>query len=194
MKQIVSLLKYFIFPTFHFSIERWKYNKDFGVYVSTFGNVKDADKQYKKQFTTHNGYLCVITCRGAINVHRLVLSTFLPNDNMNKLTVEHKDHNKRNNKLYNLEWLTREENLDRAQKDLLLEKNIKKNFHLSVDKHIIMCLRGKTLTFKNSQEAALYLIGKYKNLKNLKLKKIEENIIWAIVSRTVYYGRYWDIV
>lgn len=194
MKQIVSLLKYFIFPTFHFSIERWKYNKDFGVYVSTFGNVKDANKQYKKQFTTDSGYLCVITCRGAVNVHRLVLSTFLPNDNMHKLTVEHKDHNKRNNKLYNLEWLTREENLGRAQKDLLIDKDIKKNFLPPVDKHIIMCLRSKILTFKNSQEAASYLARKDRNIRRLKLEEIEKNIILAIVSRTEYCGRYWDIV
>lgn len=43
-------------------------------------------------------------------VHRLVLSAFNPIENMNEMEVNHKDENKHNNILENLEWMTSEEN------------------------------------------------------------------------------------
>ena len=35
------------------------------------------------------------------------------------MTVDHLDHNKRNNCISNLEWVTREENQERAQADIV---------------------------------------------------------------------------
>lgn len=48
-----------------------------------------------------------IRCKN-IKFHRIIAQTFLPNF-QNKPTVEHKDDNKLNNKLYNLKWATHKE-------------------------------------------------------------------------------------
>jgi hypothetical protein len=45
--------------------------------------------------------------------------TWRPTDDAENLTVDHLDHNKRNNSVDNLEWVTQEENLRRASVDLL---------------------------------------------------------------------------
>jgi hypothetical protein len=74
----------------HFGIERWKYNKEYNVYVSNYGNIKDKSKKiiYPKAY---NNYLYVIIKHNFIPVHRLVLETFNPNQE--NLTVDHIDHN-----------------------------------------------------------------------------------------------------
>ena len=49
-------------------------------------------------------------------IHRAVLETFNPVENMENLQVNHIDGNKRNNVLSNLKWVTREENMQHAMK------------------------------------------------------------------------------
>ena len=49
-------------------------------------------------------------------IHRAVLETFNPVPNMEDLQVNHIDGNKRNNLLSNLEWVSREENMQHAMK------------------------------------------------------------------------------
>lgn len=55
--------------------------------------------------------LCINGEQRTLLGHRLILSTFQPTDNESKMTVNHKDGNKMNNKLSNLEWMTIQENI-----------------------------------------------------------------------------------
>ena len=61
-----------------------------------------------------DGYLRVSLCKNGKQktflVHRLILKTYNPVENMNELTVNHKDEDKKNNCLSNLEWMTLYEN------------------------------------------------------------------------------------
>lgn len=64
--------------------------------------------------------------RKVFSVHRLILETFEPNSNSDKLQVNHKDGDKTNNTLSNLEWVTCKENINHAY-NLGLYSNIGDN-------------------------------------------------------------------
>jgi hypothetical protein len=76
-------------------------------------NERNTMAKEKKQSTHNQGYLRVVLSHGQINkgflVHRLIAMVFLPNPE-NKPMVNHKDGNKKNNHVTNLEWCTRKEN------------------------------------------------------------------------------------
>ena len=60
-----------------------------------------------------NGYLTTVLVLNGVNksvkIHRLVAQAFIPNE-LNLATVNHKDFNKSNNCVENLEWMTSEQN------------------------------------------------------------------------------------
>lgn len=102
--------------------EIWKDIKGYkGLYqVSNKGNVKSlnyrrsGEEKIKKPKVNRNGYLRVKLHRDGncktLLIHRLVLMTFAPIDNMDKFDVNHRDENKKNNNLDNLEWCDRKYN------------------------------------------------------------------------------------
>ena len=103
--------------------EIWKSHPDIvGIEVSTFGNVRTLDRvissekgtyfkkgRILKQCNHHGGYLHVgVSIDGkqvTKLVHRLVAQTFLPNPNGFPM-VNHRDCNRKNNHVENLEFCT----------------------------------------------------------------------------------------
>lgn len=87
--------------------------------VSAYGNVFNIKNKNILGFTTTpKGYKCVKIPIDKIKVytmrvHRLVAEAFIPNPN-NKKEVNHKDGNKCNNSVENLEWVTHDENIAHA--------------------------------------------------------------------------------
>lgn len=109
----------FIAPRFIFRIEKWKWNKEFRLYVSTMGHFRDEHKQPIPVKVNHSGYVCIKTRNGYVAAHRLVMKTWRPTEDMDNLTVDHLDHNKRNNSVENLEWVSEQENKHRAKEDFI---------------------------------------------------------------------------
>lgn len=138
-----------MFPTIKLNIERWKYNSTFELYVSNMGHVKNKSKADVAPKIMQNGYVVIYV--GGSNphwmlLHRLVMLTWKPTPEAEDLTVDHLDHNKRNNALSNLEWVTQEENERRAAKDYLRESTL-------VGNNVIVSKLSKPTT-KKKQNAA----------------------------------------
>lgn len=69
---------------------------------------------------TYNGRYLQISIKKTYHIHRLIAQTFLPNF-YGKKTVNHKDGNRLNNRLYNLEWATTNENNKHAHRTGLID-------------------------------------------------------------------------
>ena len=85
-----------------------------GYKISDQGRIKNPKGRFLKGNIHPKGYKSVAIGRtsdkgGIYQIHRLVAKVFLPNY-YGKPFVNHKDHNKANCKLYNLEWVTPQEN------------------------------------------------------------------------------------
>lgn len=118
--------------------EIWKDIKGYeGLYqVSNYGNVKSLN--YKGHKSEHllsklPGEYKRVTlyknkCKKTITIHRLVAQAFIPNPN-NYPQVNHKDENKYNNCVNNLEWCTHKQNMNYGTKQDR-ESQIKTKYHV----------------------------------------------------------------
>lgn len=135
-------------------IEEWRPIEGYeGLYeVSSYGRVRSVDrfivdslghrKFYKGKVLipvkSNLGYLLVsLCCNGkhkGITVHRLVAQAFLPNpDNLPE--INHKDEDKTNNSVENLEWCDRSYNINYGSRNIRVKETaIKKGYWSSLSK------------------------------------------------------------
>ena len=87
------------------------------VYSDNSGRMKTRNKSGSEyqliNFSTIDGG------KKTFRLHRLIMMAFCPIDNMENMQINHKDGNKKNNNLSNLEWCTASENQIHAFKNNL---------------------------------------------------------------------------
>ncbi len=133
--------------------EIWKELEELDLYeVSTLSNIRNKKtKLLLKPYTNKLGYKYVAlinnNIRKSYSLHRLVALVFIPNLE-NKAIVNHKDGNKQNPKLENLEWVNHSENSNHA----VLIGKIKTKSVIQYD----LC-KNKLNEFNSIKEAATYL-------------------------------------
>lgn len=171
--------------------ELWLPIKGFeGLYeVSSFGKVKSLDRRVeythrwgskttmkqvgkiKNLSFTGSGYLFVGLSKNGIpypkDVHRIVATHFIPNPE-NKKCVNHKDGNKLNNCVDNLEWCTYSENITHAMKNGLTKLNGGDNPYA---RGVVIEKEGIMVEFKTQREAAKYIGTKDINVSAAKINK-----------------------
>jgi len=103
-----------------------KYDVSGRYMISNHGNLRSLDRKdsigrelegRELKLINRDGYLDVMLCKDGkalrCQVHRLVAETFIPNPE-NKRTVNHKNGDKTDNRIDNLEWATQSENVKHA--------------------------------------------------------------------------------
>ena len=176
----------FILPTFKLHIEKWKWNKEYRIYVSNFGHFKDEHKRPLPVKVATSGYLMVKTACGLKLAHRIVMFTWVPIPGAEDLTVDHLDHNKRNNSVDNLEWVTLEENQRRAKKDLCQDCPIQTP---STKKYRY----GHSQAFDTIDEAVDWAIENFCHTDNAIRKNVQNKIINSINTGKLYCGAKWRL-
>ncbi len=112
-------------------MEEWCVIKDYQNYsVSNFGNVMNSKTNKIMKLNSKGGYYH-ITLKNDKNrkyllVHRIVALAFIENPE-NKPEVNHKNKNKLDNNINNLEWVTKKENLQHKSIGLNYKTNRNKN-------------------------------------------------------------------
>lgn len=139
-------------PTISFNIERWKWNSRYKVYVSTEGHFRRDNGEDIKLKVNKRGYLL---CDNRF-AHRVVMETWKPCENMGNLTVDHLNHNKRDNSLKNLEWVSAEENQRRAREDYYNPKDEEK-----IEKYYV-----EGVEFSRAQMKILFTEAVFEKLKH----------------------------
>ena len=173
-------------------IERWKYSKVYGIYVSNRGNFRDKNKQVIKPMVGSNGYLSVQLKYGTELAHRIVAAVWLPCEDMYHLTVDHLDHNKRNNSVSNLEWVTEKENLQRAQADLeSTQQTAKIQTSASIAVFTDAEYKNTIISFDGAAEAAKWVRKKHPELCRFSEDSTIERIAKACNKTTTWCTYYW---
>ena len=126
--------------------------------VNQFGDILSlrTNKLRKPVLNKSNGYLYVILCgkrKITAPIHRIVASAFLKNEH-NFNVVNHKDENKLNNFVDNLEWCTQAYNNKYNNKD---QRSCKK----VVSKNIIT---GEEIIWPSARNACENGLANYKNI------------------------------
>lgn len=188
----------FILPRFLINIERWKWNSEYRIYVSNTGRFKD---EYKKElpmvYGGNSGYIRIRTCVGLKAAHRIVMKTWRPTRDMESLTVDHLDHNKRNNAVSNLEWVTEEENSRRAVQALRASKKEKERAltEQELNPNMQLTFGTRKYFFHTYEEAADWVIYNFiPNTGKCKKENVIKKIKHSVNTKQKYCNYRWKWV
>lgn len=129
-------MKVLLFSDLHGHAEEWKYIPSYGDYeVSSFGRIRSLKRGTPRIMKLHtrirDGYSEIGLRDGqsktTFKVHRIVAVAFLGDSD---LQIDHKDGNKLNNRVDNLEYVTALENIRRS-----FDLGLSTNSHLVGEKH-----------------------------------------------------------
>lgn len=106
--------------------------KDIPGYENCYAITEDGQvwSYYRKKFIAlnykKNGYIEALLSKGGVRkhyqVHRLVMMTYNPVEDMEQLDVNHIDENRSNNHIDNLEWVSHKDNCNYGTRNKKISK------------------------------------------------------------------------
>lgn len=147
-------------------------------YIDVQGNVYSTKQNRLKQMTPcvhQSGYMVVTLDNKVQKVHRLLATTFLNLDPTSCLVVNHKDFNKLNNDLNNLEIITHQQNAVHARLGgRFVKKFGEENPMSKLDNNTVLMLRRMAILGLHDKE-----IGNILNIRPASVGRIRMRRRWA---------------
>ena len=167
--------------------EEWKDIKGYeDLYqVSNLGRVKSLNyrktgkEKILKNVKDKDGYFQIHLCKNGrakhFKIHRLVAKTFIPNpDNLQQ--INHKDEDKQNNRIDNLEWCTQSYNHDYGTRNKRTAKKNKKKVKCITTNEIFNSIKEAGQNYNiNSGDISRCCQGKHSYCGKL---KTGEKLVW----------------
>lgn len=169
-------------PRIKITIERWKWNENFNLWISNQGNLRDKAKKPVEPVINDKGYFAIRNIWGSwVSLQRVVMITWKPVKGYENLTVDHLDSNKRNCAVSNLEWVTREENTLRGEARQLTAQIPTRPIPVGY------------AVFNDIQQAATQLMSIASMPPQTKPERVQSKIKHAVRTQDIYCGSYWII-
>nr|DAG93666.1 MAG TPA: homing endonuclease [Crassvirales sp.] len=144
-------------------MENWKIIEGTTYRVSNLGRIQNSKGKILSPYKNKFGYLSIdLFVNGKkwkCKVHRLVAITFIPNPN-NLPMVNHKDEDKTNNNVTNLEWCDNSYNLSYGSRTEKMFQSRKKRNRKTAQKQVMQLdLQGNIMASYNSISEASRFTG-----------------------------------
>ena len=147
----------------------WSYPKQNGYYKES----KLHNGKFLSQCINHKGYTIVQFNHKRYFLHRLIAETFIPNPDK-KSQVNHKNCNKLDNRIDNLEWCTHKENMEHAKFNNLTPKG-SKNGNSKLTEFDVLCIKKLLEKTKAKDIAEMF------NVTDETIYGIKNNMTWMHV-------------
>lgn len=177
--------------------EIWSEVKGYeGLYeISSYGNIRSIDRRFKdsigrnrlikstllKTRKNKNGYIDIVLLKegrqSSFLIHRLVALNFIIN-NDNKEQINHKDGNKQNNNICNLEWCTRKENIKHSFDNNLQNVNMGEN-------HANTSLKNEDVVFIFKSDLKRKELSKMFNVSYQSICDIKRGRTWFHITNLI---------
>lgn len=162
--------------------EVWK-DYIYNYQISNLGRIrnKETNKILKLRTSGKSPYLGTVVTLGnkkkykMLRPHRMVAEKFIPNHD-GKMFVNHKDGNKHNNNVQNLEWVTQKENCVHAIKNNLNNPHGSNNGNSKLTKDNVEYIRNNCI--KGNKNYGFRALAKKFNVSKTCIALIFYNKIW----------------
>lgn len=160
-------------PDFDYDKEVWKEIKKTGYEVSNFGRIRHDERILAGSYHS-DGYIFINIKGNQTPIHRFVANAFIPNPK-HLPEVNHKDGNKMNNSAENLEWVTRNENIQHSHDMSLQPKGLS-------------TYKGKFTAEQREKIKKLWNSGKYSRREIAKIYNVSHTCINDILNNKYQYA------
>jgi hypothetical protein len=147
-----------------------------GYWVKTgHGGKRWAKPIIKKVSYCKNGYARLTLKRGVQStLHRLIAKYFIPNPN-NYTFVNHKDGNKHNHSIDNLEWCTRQQNEDHAFSTGLKNSTGSANTQAKLNEEKVKFILNNKSKYSSKEFSVMF------DIHVATINRIKQRVIWKHV-------------